>query len=226
MAVGNAASGIMRPGRRKARRWHRRLLLVSGSLLVAAGVGIWGLLGENFHTVLPGQVYRSAQLSPAGLHDRILQCHLRSVLNLRGANPGEEWYDEECEETAEEGVRHYDLSADSEYPPQPDELRELIALLDRCDRPLLIHCQSGIDRTGVTAAICVLLSEGGSLEQARAQLGLFCGGFPWAARTLRQKAFLAMYEAWLAQQGYPHSPARFRQWALHVYTGTPGAPHF
>jgi protein tyrosine phosphatase (PTP) superfamily phosphohydrolase (DUF442 family) len=225
MAVASAACEMTGTGRRNGRRpWRRFLLLAAAALLVTAGVGIWGFLGENFHTVLPGLVYRSGQLSPAGLHDRILQCRLRCVLNLRGANQGEEWYDEECEQTRLEGIRHYDLPTDSEYPPEPADLRELIAVLDQCERPLLIHCQSGIDRTGVAAAVCVLLSKDGSPALARAQLGLLYGGLPWTARAARQKVFLALYEAWLAQRGCTHTPARFRQWALHVYSGTPGTP--
>ena len=204
----------------RKRRWGKILLLV-GLGVVLAGVPAW-LLRGNFRAVLPGRVYRSAQLSVSALRERIAACHLRSVLNLRGANPGEDWYDEECREAAREGVRHYDVATDSDYPPTPDDLRELIGVLDRCERPVLIHCQSGIDRTGLAAAVCVLLSEDGSPEQARAQLGLFYGHqLAWRTRTIRQQAFLEQYEEWLAHNAYGHSPARFREWALRVYCGTP-----
>jgi hypothetical protein len=218
---------LARPGRAAARRKRgcrpRRWKVVVGVLvLAAAAVGAAGwALGDNFATVLPGRVYRSAQLSAAGLHDRIARLHLRAVLNLRGANPGEDWYDEECELAAHEGVKHYDLATDSEYPPTPEDLHELIGVLDHCERPLLIHCQSGIDRTGVAAAVCVLLGEGGSPALAHGQLGQLYGHqLPWRERTARQEAFLGQYDRWLADQGCAHSPGRFRRWALRVY----GAP--
>jgi hypothetical protein len=223
MAVVQAtAPARARAAARKRRHPRRLAVLLAGAPVVAVVVAVVGwVLGDNFRTVLPGQVYRSAQLSAAGLRSRIAECHLRSVLNLRGANPGEEWYDEECEMTEREGVQHYDLATDSEYPPGPEDLRELIDVLDRCEAPLLIHCQSGIDRTGVAAAVCVLLHEGGSPALAHEQLGVFYGQLPWRARTARQEAFLAQYEGWLARCGLEHSPEYFREWALQVYEGSP-----
>lgn len=205
--------------REKASWWtgRRKLCLLA---LVGAAVVV-GLLAwrfaENFRAVVPGRVYRSAQLSGAALHSRINECRLRSVLNLRGANPGEDWYDEECEATAEDGVRHYDLAADSEFPPSPGELRELITVLDRCERPMLIHCQSGIDRTGVVAAVCALLADDGSPELAHDQLGLLNGQLPWRAVAGRHQAFLRLYEQWLAAGGRQHTPSDFREWAFHHY---------
>jgi protein tyrosine/serine phosphatase len=190
-------------------------------VVAVATASVWQFR-DNFYPVLPGKVYRSAQLSGPALRERISELRLRSVLNLRGANPGEEWYDEECEEAAQEGVLHYDLPIDSEYPPGPEDLRELIGVLDRCERPVLIHCQSGIDRTGLAAAVCALLGEGGSPALAHEQLGLLYGyQLPWRTRTARQEAFLAQYEQWLAHEGYRHSPTHFRKWALAVYGGSP-----
>src|SRR5262249_21394660 len=130
-------------------------------------------------------------------------------------------YDQECQLAAQEGIEHYDLATDSEYPPTPDALRALIGVLDRSGRPVLIHCQSGIDRTGVVSAVCVLLDEGGSTALAHEHLGVLYGSLPWRARTARQVAFLGQYEDWLAHQGLGHSPDRFREWALRVYEGPP-----
>jgi protein tyrosine phosphatase (PTP) superfamily phosphohydrolase (DUF442 family) len=199
----------------------RRALVIGAVLAVAIAVPGWALRG-NFRTVVPDLVYRSGQLSSTALLSRIAEYHLHSVLNLRGANPGESWYDEERDLAARQGVRHYDLPTDSEYPPSPEELRELIQVLDRCERPLLIHCQSGIDRTGLVAAVCVLLADDGSPRQAQQQLGILYGHLPWRTNTARQQAFVGQYEQWLSQNGFAHSPARFRQWSLHIYEGFAG----
>jgi protein tyrosine phosphatase (PTP) superfamily phosphohydrolase (DUF442 family) len=215
-----AASAPTTSAEKLPARPHAKTWLIRGLLLGSALGGLlfpWHLLGDNFHTVLPGQVYRSAQLSPAGLQARIAECHLRSVVNLRGANPGEVWYDEECELAAQEGVQHYDLAPDSEAPPTPAELEQMIRIFDRCPRPLLIHCQSGINRTGLVAAICVLLADEGTLALAHEQLRLPYGLLSWGSGTARQEAFLTEYETWLARHAYLHSPARFRYWAQHIY---------
>jgi protein tyrosine phosphatase (PTP) superfamily phosphohydrolase (DUF442 family) len=189
-------------------------------VVLAAAIAVPGwALRDNFRTVIPGQVYRSGQLSADALFNRITDRRLRSIINLRGANPGESWYDEERAVTARQGVLHYDLPTDSEFPPSPAELRELIQLLDKCERPVLIHCQSGIDRTGLVAAVCVLLGEDGSPALARQQLGLWYGHLPWRTNTARQRAFVGQYEQWLAEHGQEHNPARFREWSVRVYQG-------
>jgi predicted protein tyrosine phosphatase len=186
-------------------------------LLATLAAGGWALR-ENFRTVVRGQVYRSGQLGPAALESHVSRYHLRSVLNLRGANPDEEWYQAERATARALGVRHYDLATDSESAPNPEELRELIRVLDRCERPLLIHCHSGIDRTGVVAAICILLAEGGTPAQAQGQLSLAYGALPWRASTTHGREFLAAYQGWLAGRGLEHSSRRFREWAAGVYS--------
>jgi protein tyrosine phosphatase (PTP) superfamily phosphohydrolase (DUF442 family) len=223
MSVQTAAAAASLPGQKAGgtRRgsWTRRCLLIATVLAVIGGTFVV-FIRQNFHTVLPGQVYRSAQLGPAALQERITQLGLRSVLNLRGVNRGEKWYDEECSAVEQEGIQHYDLATDSEYPPTPADLRETIDMLDSCERPVLIHCQSGIDRTGVVAAVCVLLDANGSLAQARSQFGILYGALPWRASTARQKEFLGLYEQWLQGHAFAHTPEHFRNWALHVYGGT------
>src|SRR5204862_1810761 len=104
---------------------------------------------------------------------------IRSVINLRGANPGQDWYDRECTAVRRQNLRLFDLPVDSGCPTAA-ELKALLRVLEECPKPVLIHCQSGIDRSGIVAAICVLLlDERGSVEQARAHLGWRYGQMPW-----------------------------------------------
>jgi hypothetical protein len=201
---------------RLGRFWRRRLALAV--VLLFGGLVLAWRLGDNFRTVIPGLVYRSAQLSASTLRDRILQYHLRCVVNLRGPNVDDAWYQDERTTAVQFGAQPIDLSTDSGYPPNPEELRELVTLLTTCPKPVLVHCNSGVDRSGIVAAICVLaLDEHGTLDKARQQFGLAYGQLPWRANTLRHKAFLALYEDWLAQTGYLPTPTHFREWAFHVY---------
>ena len=48
----------------------------------------------NFHAVIAGEVYRSAQVTPEDLAIYQRDYGIRSVLNLRGATPGHPWYDD------------------------------------------------------------------------------------------------------------------------------------
>jgi len=207
----------------KKRGWpsldHARLfvgLAIPLVMLVAAASPFLRPLGENLHSVIPGCVYRSGQLSPESLEDLAVQKSLRSIINLRGANPGQEWYEQERAVARRQGLRFYDLPVDSQCPTAV-ELRELLRVLERCPKPLLIHCQSGIDRSGIVAAICILLlDESGSLEEARTHLGWRYGQMPWRENLAAQETFLQNYQSWLTEYGQSHSPGRFRDWLLRV----------
>jgi protein tyrosine phosphatase (PTP) superfamily phosphohydrolase (DUF442 family) len=185
-------------------------------LLVVAASPFLGSLGENFHLVIPGRVYRSGQLSPESLRERAAREGIRSVINLRGANPGQPWYDRECAATRRQDLTFYDLPVDSQCPTA-SELRELLDVLERCPKPVLVHCQSGIDRSGIVAAICILLlDDSGSIERARTQLSWRYGHMPWRDNMTVQESFLQDYENWLTDHGQDHDRGHFRDWLLSV----------
>src|SRR5687767_3841035 len=50
----------------------------------------------NVHAVIPGRVYRTAQLSADRLRAFIAEKGIRTVVNLRGVCPGMPWYLNEC----------------------------------------------------------------------------------------------------------------------------------
>lgn len=190
-----------------------------GTLLVtatAAALLVWDF-SDNFWTVIPGHIYRSGQNGAGALERRIAAYGIRSILNLRGANPDSDWYQDERAVADRCGVEFFDLSIDSWNPPDSEEMRALIDILDTCPKPALIHCEAGIDRTGYVAAICVLLDDAGSPVWAREHFGLHYGQLPFREKAIHQRAFLDLYQFWLTQLGYEHSSARFREWALQVY---------
>lgn len=189
-------------------------------LLVVAASPFLGPLSENFHPVIPGCVYRSGQLSPQSLEERAARDGLRSVINLRGANPGQTWYEQECAVARRQDLKFYDLPVDSRCPTAL-ELRELLDVLERCPKPVLIHCQSGIDRSGIVAAICILLlDESGSVERARNHLGWRYGHMPWRDNMNVQERFLEDYQDWLRDRG--HGRGHFHDWlALISQQGMP-----
>lgn len=183
-----------------------------------AGFLFYRVIRENWHTVVPGNVYRSGQLSPDALHARIAANGLRTVVNLRGPNPDVPWYQNERAVTDEAGVAHFDFRANSYFAPTKEELRELVGILDRADKPILLHCESGIDRSGPAAAVSVLLLDpSGSPDEALDELTLRCGHVSWRASTGRHRAFIELYRTWLDSEGVAHNSDRFRHWALNVY---------
>jgi protein tyrosine/serine phosphatase len=123
----------------------------------------------NFGTVTEGRVYRSAQPSPWFLRWAVKNHGVRTLVNLRGRTPGFE-----SRFAAENGLRlfSFDLSA-SRPPSEADVERFLQVLSEPANYPVLVHCRSGVDRTGYMLAMYRMTEEGWSKEQALAEMRRF-----------------------------------------------------
>jgi protein tyrosine/serine phosphatase len=189
-------------------------LLCAGALLAPLADYAWKAL-DNFHEVLPGEFYRSAQLSGYDLEVHARLNGLRSIINLRGPNPGQRWYREEVAAARHTGLVHIDLPIDSAFPTR-GELAELAQVLETCPKPVLVHCQSGIDRTGIASALaCLLLDDSASPELALKQLDWQFGSMPWRKSRAAKRDFLIAYAAWLQGRNLTHSRSHFHTWLQH-----------
>src|SRR5207237_623295 len=76
---------------------RRVLWLVAAAALLAVGFEASRvMLGSNFHTVVPGRIYRCAQPSTAALDQIIAEHGIRTVVNLRGTCDPFDWYLDEA----------------------------------------------------------------------------------------------------------------------------------
>jgi hypothetical protein len=141
---------------------------------------------------------------------------IKTVVNLRGPNPGEPWYQSEVAATLAAGASHVDLSLSSCVWMSRIQLRTLVRIVDTCEYPLIIHCAWGSERTGLASAIVKLLEPGSSLEEARGQLGLRYLYLRMGDGRIMAE-FLDQYEAWLTGNRLEHSPEVFRRWAADGY---------
>jgi len=151
---------ISTPEARKAARRH--FLFVDHGWL--------RILWRNFAEIAP-EVYRSNQPSPKDLraiHERV---GLKSVLNLRGVSR-QSFYLFEKEECEALGLRLVDISLSATKAPSRSHLLHLIKLLEDIPKPVLIHCKSGADRTGLAAAIYLLVHANRPIAEAKRQLSL------------------------------------------------------
>lgn len=207
---------------RQQRNWVRdgfRLILIASSLMVGVEA-VRVLFGDNLHPVVAGSVYRSAQLDTPNLERVASNYGIRSVLNLRGSCPGFPWYEEETRTLERLGIRQYDVALSSGMVPGVPEMREMVRILQAAERPMLIHCRRGSDRTGLVAGMCLLLEPGRTLAEARAQLSWRYGHIPLGA-TSRLQWVMDWYEDWLKESGREHSPDVFRTWVMEHYQPGP-----
>jgi protein tyrosine phosphatase (PTP) superfamily phosphohydrolase (DUF442 family) len=214
---------VAAPAPTRARRaWRRRLVALA--VLVALGAvlaeGARVAFGGNFHIVIPNRVYRSAQPSVAAIERAVADHGVRTVINLRGTCNPMPWYLEESRATHALGICQEDVCFSAGRLPSVTEMRRLVEVLDRCDYPVLLHCRRGADRTGLAAAVALLLHGGAPFPEAARQLGVRYGHLA-LGRPGYLDEFLDLYSAWLAARGREHAPATFRSWVLGEYRPGP-----
>ncbi len=111
---------------------------------------------DNLYRVSP-QIYRSEQPDQEAFQ-YLKSLGIKSVLNLR------EYHDDKDEAGGTElKLYHYPLATGSVKEAQ---LIEILKIIKRAEKPLLIHCMHGSDRTGIVCAAYRILFEQWKKEDA------------------------------------------------------------
>ncbi|MEO1640974.1 MAG: tyrosine-protein phosphatase [Pseudomonadota bacterium] len=148
---------ITDPVERRKSYWHVRWL----------DHGIFRTFWHNFEEIAPG-VYRSNQPD----HKRFAayaKLGIKGVLNLRG-EAKQPHYLFEVESTEKLGLELITVGLSARKAPKAKPLLQLISAFDTIQRPFLIHCKSGADRTGLAAALYLMIHEGKTVDAVRNQL--------------------------------------------------------
>lgn len=161
-------------------RWTIGLLLALVTLVITYVMYL--VVSQNFHIVVPGAVYRSAQPSGADLIKYHDQLGIRSVVNLRGVNPQAAWYRDEDEVTKRLGIELINFEMSAKRRVSRERARELIQVLARAPKPMLIHCNGGADRTGLAASLYLTGVAKIPEETAEGQLSILYGHIPLISR--------------------------------------------
>ncbi|MFT5139484.1 MAG: protein tyrosine/serine phosphatase [Lysobacterales bacterium] len=198
--------------------WHIILITILATLISA-----WILTRNNFHVVLPGEVYRSSQLSDGKMKEVVQEHGLQTVISLRRPHRQKSWYTKEIETLNELGVERHEIGLDLTFSPRIDHLLELRDLLQNAPRPLLVYCRAGADRTGLASVMTKLLDGSSTLEQARAQVAL-------EFLAVREDSIGILvfdkYAAWLKSEGFSHASPLFNQWLENEFIDLSGNIHF
>jgi protein tyrosine/serine phosphatase len=140
----------------------------------------------NFHWIVDGEAARSAQAYAGFLRQLLQQNEIRTVVNLRGRNPLHSWWLYETKICRELHVDHHDIPVNSRTLPSRKILIEILDTFETSQKPLLIKCSGGQDRTSFAAALYILHRKG------------------WAARS----EALGQFAKW----PYLHLPKRQQRW--------------
>lgn len=119
---------------------------------------------------LSDDVWRSNQPDPVHF-PRLAEIGIKSVINLRGPDIYS-YYLFEKEACAEYGMALYDLPLQARELLPAKTYLELFDLMDRVEKPMLLHCKSGADRTGLAAAFYMIDYMGAPVHEAAKQLSI------------------------------------------------------
>lgn len=167
-------------------------------MLVAGYFGYLHATG-NFHTVLSNELYRSAQVTPESLAAYQELYGIRSVINLRGASATAIWYRKEVAAARHLSIRHLDFRMSAKRRLSVAQADALIEILKSAPKPILIHCWSGADRSGLVAALYLAAVAGAGERKAEEQLSIRYGhiGIPIISRAYAMDETWEELEPWL-----------------------------
>ncbi|WP_296423505.1 tyrosine-protein phosphatase [Yoonia sp.] len=170
-----------------------------------------GILRKHWHNFVefaPG-AYRSNHPNHARF-TRYADLGIKTVLNLRGVaqQPHYLFEVESCETL---GMTLVTTQMAARRAPMVKELVAVMAAFDTIERPFLMHCKSGADRTGLAAAIYLMLHEGAPLAVAQKQLSFRYLHIRRTSTGILDH-FLDVYAARLAQ-----SPIAIDDWITTEY---------
>jgi len=160
----------------------RFVILLVCTTWPGCGVGVYDHYApltvlDNFRVITPGQAYRSAQLDADSLALVLERYGIRTVINLRGEQDDEPWYQAERSVIENAGAALVDIPMSASALPPTESLLKLYDTFLAADYPILIHCQGGADRTGAAAALWRMVVRGDSRADASTELSPLYGHF-------------------------------------------------
>ena len=166
----------------------RLLFIVVSSLLVAC---------TGYRESLPG-IWRSPFPREEQLIRRIEQQDIRTVLCLRGGRTARQTE----RATVNSGAEFVCVPFSAKRLPRPDVLLRLWQIAETAERPILVHCRAGVDRTGLTLAL-IALCDGQDITAARSQLAFIPNGHIAAFGTDNMDLVLDLYEPFAEMLPFP-----------------------
>ncbi|MBN1974456.1 MAG: tyrosine-protein phosphatase [Sedimentisphaerales bacterium] len=179
----------------------------------------------NLQVVVPGKVYRSAQPSPFQLKKWANKYGIRTIVNLRSKKVKE--IDREKMVTEQLRIELIPIYLSGNRLVSSAELLELMKALETAERPILIHCKSGIDRAGFVSALAAFAIGDINFDTAKNQAYVPPG--PWKRKDFSKvradyihdyahiSDTLKLYENYCRQKNMDENDwENFMQWAIEI----------
>jgi len=201
--------------RRFLRKKNITIGIIVAVLCMLLLLSYYVFLSPRIYPVIEGKIYRSAQLSGSALEEVIKEKGIRTIINLKGKAVDSEWYANEIKIAEKYGAKLFDVRLSPNDLPKYLKLMSILYTLQTSEKPILIHCHRGADRSGMVSALALALEADPPISELKKQFSVRYGVLPFY-RSIGPY-FFSMYEDWLKRNNYNHSRDRLLYWARHEY---------
>jgi protein tyrosine phosphatase (PTP) superfamily phosphohydrolase (DUF442 family) len=132
---------------------------------------IRAIINNNFYSINEG-VYRSGQPSPKLFEQYIIKHNIKSIINLRYSDTSDQdIYLMQKNLCHKHNINMISIPISARRLPEKNKLKLILDTIKKIQKPFLVHCKTGADRTGFFMALYTFYNTN-DIELAKKQLSL------------------------------------------------------
>jgi protein tyrosine phosphatase (PTP) superfamily phosphohydrolase (DUF442 family) len=203
----------------------KKTIIYSIAIIILLSSAIYAYFVFTVHPVIQNTIYRSAQLSGNNLQKNINKYQFKSIINLRGKDIKESWYQTENDIAKNNNIKLYNVRLSAYKFPVCSEVDSLVKILQTAKKPILLHCQAGADRSGMASALALSIEQDASLQDIKTHFSWKYFVNPFRDQT-SGKLFFSSYEQFLLKSGINHNRSNLLFWIKNNYIDYKGNIEF
>jgi protein tyrosine/serine phosphatase len=146
-------------------------ILIGGGIFAALRLHNWPV--HHFRVIEEGKLYAGGQPNAGVVDYMSIHYKVKTIVNLRGAEPDSEWYRVERDACLKRGIRLIDFPL-GEQGRAAEGVHEFLTIMsDPAAYPIYVHCEAGSVRTGLAVAVYRMCLQGWTLDKAMEEAAKF-----------------------------------------------------